>query len=42
MEDITEANYWLKIRGAKWHAIYHYGKANNKYMKDYDKKNHFI
>ena len=25
------------IRGAIWHCIYWYAKANNKYMKDYDK-----
>ena len=25
------------IRGGKCHSIYQYGKANNKYMKDYDK-----
>ena len=24
-------------RGAIFHAIHQYGKANNKYMKDYDK-----
>ena len=27
------------IRGGICHAIQHYGKANNKYMKDYDRKN---
>ena len=26
------------IRGVISHAIYHYPKANNKYMKDYDRK----
>ena len=26
------------IRGEICHAIHHYAKANNKYMKDYDKK----
>ena len=26
------------IRGGMFHAIRHYAKANNKYMKDYDKK----
>ena len=25
------------IRRGKCHAIYRYGKAKNKYMKDYDK-----
>ena len=25
------------IRGRIWHSIYRYAKANNKYMKDYDK-----
>ena len=25
------------IRGGMCHAIYEYKKANNKYMKDYDK-----
>ena len=25
------------IRGRIYHAIYQYGKAHNKYMKDYDK-----
>ena len=25
------------IRGGIWHAIYRYVKANNKYMKEYDK-----
>ena len=31
------------IRGAICHAIHRYAKANNKYMKDYDKiKNHPI
>ena len=27
------------IRGEICHAIYRYGKANKKYMKDYEKKN---
>ena len=26
-----------RIRGEICHSIYQYGKANNKYMKDYDK-----
>ena len=26
------------IRGEICHSIYQYSKANNKYMKDYDKK----
>ena len=26
------------IRGGKCHGIYQYAKANNKYMKNYDKK----
>ena len=26
------------IRGAICHAVYRYGKANNKYMKNYDEK----
>ena len=31
------------IRGGICHAIYEIAKANNKYMKDFDKKrNHFI
>ena len=30
------------IRGGIWHSIYRYVKANNKYMKYYDKKNHHI
>ena len=25
------------IRGGIWHSTYQYAKANNKYMKDYDK-----
>ena len=25
------------MRGGIWHSIYQYAKANNKYMKDYDK-----
>ena len=25
------------IRGGRYHSIYQYAKANNKYMKDYDK-----
>ena len=25
------------IRGGIWHSIYRYAKANNKYIKDYDK-----
>ena len=25
------------IRGGIWHSIYWYAKANNKYIKDYDK-----
>ena len=25
------------IRGGIHHAVHQYGKANNKYMKDYDK-----
>ena len=27
------------IRGRMCHAVYRYVKANNKYMKNYDKKN---
>ena len=27
------------IRGGICHAIHRYGKANNKYMKNYDKNN---
>ena len=27
------------IRGRICHSIYQYAKANNKYMKDYDKNN---
>ena len=26
------------VRGEIYHAVYRYGKANNKYMKDYDRK----
>ena len=26
------------IRGGIWHSIYWHAKANNKYIKDYDKK----
>ena len=26
------------IRGRTYHSIYRYAKANNKYMKNYDKK----
>ena len=26
------------VRGGIWHSIYWYAKADNKYMKDYDKK----
>ena len=33
--------YWqllvVEIKGGIFHAINQYGKANNKYMKDYDK-----
>ena len=28
----------IGIRGGVCHSIYQYAKANNKYMKDYDKK----
>ena len=32
-----------EIRGGICHAILQYAKANDKYMKDYDKnKNHYI
>ena len=38
---LTDINMWLMIekviRGGICHAIYRYRKANNKYMKDYDK-----
>ena len=30
------------IRGGICNAICQYAKANNKYMKDYDKNNHII
>ena len=30
-------NGWKGIRGGMCHAIRHYAKANNRYMKDYDK-----
>ena len=31
-----------RIRGGICHAIYRYPKANNKYMKSYDKKKRII
>ena len=30
------------IRGQIYHSLYHYAKANNKYMEDYDKNSHNI
>ena len=30
------------IRGRTCHSIYQYAKANNKYMKDYDKNKGYI
>ena len=30
------------ITGGISHTIHRYGKANNKYIKNYDKKNHHI
>ena len=32
----------IGIRSGICHAIYRYGEANNKYMKNYEKKNHHI
>ena len=38
---LTDINMFLMvekdIRGGTYHSIYQYGKAYNKYMKDYDK-----
>ena len=40
---LTDINMLLMVekglRGGICHSFYWYGKANNKYMKDYDKKN---
>ena len=30
------------IRGGIYHALHGYAKANNKYMKDYDKNKEFL
>ena len=42
LDFLTEVDMLLMvekvIRGGKCHAIYQYAKANNKYMKNYDKK----
>ena len=39
---LTDIDMWLMteeaVRGKTCHSIYRYVKANNKYMKDYDKK----
>ena len=35
--DILLLNAEKGIRGRICHSIYRYGKANNKYMKDYEK-----
>ena len=42
LDRLTDINMILTvekgIRGRTYHSIYRYAKANNKYMKDYDKK----
>ena len=44
LDILTDIDILLKkkksIRGGICNAIYWYAKANNKYIKDYDKKNH--
>ena len=45
LELLTDANMLLMveegIRGGMCHAIHRYAKANNKYMKNYDKDEEF-
>ena len=38
LTDIDVINGWKGIRGGICHSIYWHAKANNKYIKDYDKK----